>query len=422
LKAGFAQADIAPPLGAAKIGWIKLIIIKKILDPPYARVAVFESGSDRLGIVQLDTLCSPASLTARIRARIERDSGFPASHIMVAATHNHAGPAVANEGEVKRDEAYVESMLGKISEAFKRALADLSPAEIGWTSVAEHTLPRNRRVMMRDGTTKTHGRLEPPEALCIEGPVDPELGILAARGADGKLKGLIVNFACHPTDYGGEEICSAGFPGVLANRMARYGSPVTVFLNGAAGNITTSDPARGGAAPRMEQAGETLAAGVRKALQDITFRASARLGSASKEVSLPYRKVTEEEIKGTVFGAQRFIDSALYDKAIPGVLERIKARGVEKAEVQALRFDELVLVSLPAEPFVELGLRIKEGAHPKPAWVVGYANGMVGYVPHAAAFARGGYETTFGDGCFLAPAAGDELVQAALDVVKVAEE
>lgn len=422
MKAGFAQADIAPPLGTAKIGWIKLIIIKEVLDPPYVRIAVFESGNDRLGVVQLDVLCSPSSLTARIRDRIEKDSGFPGKCVMVAATHNHAGPAVANEGEVKRDETYVEGMLAKISAAFGRALAESVPVEIGWTSVQEFSLQHNRRVVMRDGTVKTHGRLDSEQALCIEGPVDPELGVLAARDSGGRLKGLLVNFACHPTDLGGDEVCSAGFPGVLAKLMEKAGSPVTLFLNGAAGNICTSDPARGNQAPGMRQAGEILAGRVQEALSRIRYRPSVSLSCARDEVSLPYRNPTDAEIDGTVFGAQRFIDPKLYDRAIPGVLARIKERGREKAEVQALGFDELALVSLPAEPFVELGLKIKERAHPKLAWVVGYANGMVGYVPHGAAFARGGYETTFGDGSFLAPEAGDELVDAALGVIRKGSE
>jgi hypothetical protein len=45
--------------------------------------------------------------------------------------------------------------------------------------------------------------------------------------------------------------------------------------------------------------------------------------------------------------------------------------------------------------------------------VVGSANGIVGYVPPAAAFERGGYETTFLSTSKLAPAAGQLLLDAA---------
>jgi hypothetical protein len=41
---------------------------------------------------------------------------------------------------------------------------------------------------------------------------------------------------------------------------------------------------------------------------------------------------------------------------------------------------------------------------------------MVGYVPHAEAFARGGYETTFCPWSKLAPNAGDMLADAAVEL------
>jgi hypothetical protein len=44
--------------------------------------------------------------------------------------------------------------------------------------------------------------------------------------------------------------------------------------------------------------------------------------------------------------------------------------------------------------------------------VAGMANGIVGYVPHRAAFDRGGYETTFSDVSKLAPGAGELLAEA----------
>ena len=52
------------------------------------------------------------------------------------------------------------------------------------------------------------------------------------------------------------------------------------------------------------------------------------------------------------------------------------------------------------------------------ALVVSHANGMVGYVPTAKAFVRGGYETTFTGSSRLAPEAGDILADAAIALVR----
>ena len=73
----------------------------------------------------------------------------------------------------------------------------------------------NRRVLYRNGLAKCHGSFKDPAALMFEGPVDPEVAVLAARDKNGKLLGSIVNFACHPCHHGGDEVFSAGYPGQL---------------------------------------------------------------------------------------------------------------------------------------------------------------------------------------------------------------
>lgn len=82
-------------------------------------------------------------------------------------------------------------------------------------------------------------------------------------------------------------------------------------------------------------------------------------------------------------------------------LSEMRQEGVQRMELQTIFLDEYTCIGIPAEFFVELGLRIKEGAHPRHALIFGLANGMVGYVPTREAFARGGYETTFWAGASL---------------------
>ncbi|MCJ7822371.1 MAG: hypothetical protein MUQ26_04705, partial [Armatimonadetes bacterium] len=279
LTAGFAQTDITPPLGTHKIGWLEDIIAESVADPLFARAAVIQSDSDAIAFIQLDTLSIRWTQVADIRERIERQHAFPGAHIMVAATHNHAGPAVANTGDVPRDEAYIETMVARIVTMFGDALANAQHAEIGVASVAEGKLSHNRRTVMRDGLVSTHGSFDDPNSLFTEGPIDPEVAVLAARTPGGQFLGALVNFACHPTHHGGDTAISAGFPGVLAREMEARGCPVTLFLNGAAGNTSVSDPPRGGEQESMEAAGRTLAAAAARALQSMSFRRDVHLGA-----------------------------------------------------------------------------------------------------------------------------------------------
>ncbi|MFP4029105.1 MAG: hypothetical protein ACLFWL_15040 [Candidatus Brocadiia bacterium] len=417
LRAGFAETDITPAVGTRKIGWIKKLIAENVRDPLSARIGIFESNESCLGFVSLDTLSIRWTQVDEIRRRVEKQYGLPGSGVMVAATHNHAGPAVANLGDVQRDEKYVEDLTEKVVHGFGQALNSLEDAELAFGHDFEFEVSHNRRVVMRDGTVKTHGRFSNPLALCFEGPINPEVAVLAARDLDGNLLGCLVNFTCHPTHHGNGPDLSAGYPGALARSMKKQDCPVTVFLNGASGNIHDADP-RTGRGRQPEEIGEILTRDVVDILGIVEWSTNFELNATSRTVQLPFREPTEDQIQGTVEGAQRFVDPEVYDRMMPRVLKRINKMGQQPAEVQVLRAGDTAWVGVPAEYFVQLGLRIKEDTWPDHTLIVGHANGMVGYVPHAEAFKRGGYETTFSNHSRLAPEAGDMLADCAVELVK----
>lgn len=165
-----------------------------------------------------------------------------------------------------------------------------------------------------------------------------------------------------------------------------------------------------------EQIGTILANDVQALLEGIEYRREVALSSKSQTISLPYRQYTEADITGTARGSQR--NPAIYDRCIPSLLERIRERGTQPAEVQVTCIDEHAYVAIPAEYFAESGLRIKERVWPRRGLVVSCANGMVGYAPTREALERGGYEPTFGPTSHLAPEAGDMLADAAVDLVR----
>jgi len=417
LKAGFAEIDISPAAGTRKIGWNNKNFGASVIDPLYAKAAVFECGDGKAAFLSLDLLFVHRDQVAEIRRRVQEKYGFPGDAILIGATHNHAGPAIETDLYPK-DDAYVRLMIEKSVAVFGQAWEARREAEIGFASVNEWFVGYNRRVIYRDGTARCHGSFKDPNALTFEGPVDPEVAVVAARAKDGTLLGTMVNFACHPCHHGGDQVFSAGYPGQLAKSMREKKCPVTLFLQGAGGNIHHNDPSGVNKEKSMEEAGQALAADVEKAIGAMKYRATAKIATRSRTLDLPYRRVEEAEIHGKVKGAQRFGEPGFYDKTQDMILEEIKREGTAKAEVQAILLDEVAHVAIPAEYFVQHGLRIKEETHALRTRVVGYANGMVGYVPHKEAFARGGYETTFGYRSKLAPEAGDLLADAAIALVR----
>ena len=91
------------------------------------------------------------------------------------------------------------------------------------------------------------------------------------------------------------------------------------------------------------------------------------------------------------------------------------------AEIQVFRLGDLVLVGVPGEYFVELGLQIKEGIKEdgaKQVMICGFANGNVGYIPARRAYPKGGYEVAeaykyYGYAAAIAPEGGEQIVDSA---------
>lgn len=387
------------------------------MNPLSARAALFQDGLNCMGFVQLDLLSIRWAQVNEVRGRITRELGIDGTRILFAATHNHCGPAVANLGDVRRDTAYCAELSEKLVQLVARAQSQQEEAKLAFVHKPVWTLSHNRRLIMRNGLVKTHGPFHSADALCVEGPIDPELAIVGVCSKSGKPLGILANFACHPIHHGGEPVFSAGYPGAFASAMKEKDWPITLFLNGACGNLSSGIPQQNRAIGR-EEFGQILARETADLLADADYDRTVQVGACSRTLQLPYRSVSDEEIAGKIRGAQRFIDPAIYDRTIPALLKKMQQRSHIPAEVQVLRLGPWYYAAIPGEYFVEHGLRIKKESLPQIALVISCANGMLGYLPTCDAFKRGGYETTFAPSSKMAAETGDLLADAAIEQIK----
>jgi hypothetical protein len=85
-------------------------------------------------------------------------------------------------------------------------------------------------------------------------------------------------------------------------------------------------------------------------------------------------------------------------------------------EVQVLRLsDEVAIVTLPGEVFVELGLAIKRASPFRTTLVIELANDNPAYIPTKKAFAEGSYETV---NSRVVSGSGEQLVETAIRLLK----
>ena len=408
MLSGFANDDITPPLGANVIGTLIERPSKTILDPLSVNAVVFDDGIKQIGIIQLDILSIRWSQVNDIRRSIESEYGFPGQNVMICASHNHAGPAVSRAGWVQRDEGYIQYMIKKSVDTFGRALSSCKPCKIGHDSCLIFDLAYNRRIVLDDGTVKTNTTLKDPGAMYVEGPVDLSLSVICAQAADGSYIGAIVNFAIHPVHHSHESVFSAGFPGILARLLKEHGVPITLFLNGACGNVSGRNPHTGGITTK-EEVGSKLAEQAWHIIQQMKFKLQMPINTESSNLQLSYRSVTRSDLDGSKPGTQRVGKLSCYDEIMRPLQNRIKERQFQPAEIQVHCIGNIALAGIPGEFFAENGLFIKEKTHPMHTWIVGYTNGMVGYLPHREAVNRGGYEATFTPWSRMAPESADKI-------------
>ncbi|HWA99361.1 MAG TPA: neutral/alkaline non-lysosomal ceramidase N-terminal domain-containing protein, partial [Pirellulales bacterium] len=165
-------------------------------------------GSDADGpaiLVTVDNLGVPATMTAEIASRLAASHGIRPERFAICASHTHCGPVLigvaplivrdAKPEELRHIEQYTADLAAAIEQVAVAALADRKPGMLSWAT-GEVKFAANRRVL-KQGAWAGFG-------TAPAGPVDHRLPTLRVTDADGKLRGVLVNYACHCTTLGGD--------------------------------------------------------------------------------------------------------------------------------------------------------------------------------------------------------------------------
>jgi hypothetical protein len=410
LKAGVAKLDITPPVGARMSGFAGRVFPSlAVHDPLWARALVFDDGKQRAGLVALDLIGISEKAVAEVREAAAKSAGIPKEGLLLAGTHTHSGPTFWDDGSFTDQERdYWDALPAKLAEVVAQAAGNLAPARIGaasgWTAVGinrREVVPGNRVVLGRNHF----------------GRFDPEVGVVRVEGADGRPIACLMNYACHAVCLMMDNyLTSADYPGFAVDSVEhRIGKGVTgLFFNGACGNINPREAgvghglAAGGSFLIAQRAGTEVAREAARAWAKAALHEDATISLAQQRIALPTNrqralKRAEEalaEAERAAAGPQeeRTPYMTWYAPPNPEAARRRVARLKEEGdapvecEIQAIRVGPVAFVAWPGEVFCEFGMEVKENSPFRPTYVIGYANGSIGYVPTPEAFQEGGYE------------------------------
>jgi len=443
VHAGFYEADITPALGMERPATYYKLYHETIRDPLKVRACVLDDGVACLAVVGLDAGLVQSRTVQRAREVIEARYGIPAGNILVAASHTHSGgPLSGNDAEdfrdapelirrlaldesVCQDAGYERHVIGQIVTAVGMANASKCPARLSVGRGSEGAVSFNRRFRLRNGCCATHPGRGNPEIVAPAGPIDPDVGVIAAWDEAGALLGCIVNFACHAT-CNAEDGVSADYIGEIERtlRGVMGAQAKLVFLNGASGDITQVD--NQSLRPR-EKGGEWLRrVGIRIGAEAVKVLVSAekgrdfKLAALSETLVLDTRRPSADSLERARELCARILRKPIKTTEFHFAKERLLLEyspPVRELELQALQIGPAVILATPAELFCQHGLDIKAGSTFPYTFVAGLANGAFGYVPTEDAFDLahgGGYETVLTSISNLEPGAGRKIVDGCL--------
>ncbi len=405
LRAGAGKIDITPKASVRMDGMIRSHKSDGVHDPLFARALVLSDGSktvNALAILSVDICALPRATAEGAKRIISCKTGVPKDNIIIAATHTHSGPAAFgffNPVETQ----YVNDLVTNLAAVTSNALGDLRPAALACASGREDTISFYRRFKSGDGRTVMIWEENPAtNDLQVLGEPDDEVGVLKVVDAaeTDRTIAVVFNHAGHPNVMSGDNyMISADYPGVAARTVEEELGAVAMFINGAQGTVDIDNWTYrdwGG----MEHIGEALAEVVISVASKVEPSEDLELRSARISYAIPSRKITDEELRwaeqilASTGGAISSVADGVGDDYKALLYKKLREAQANDVHVEqtCIAIGDAALITFPGELFTEIGMRIKAEGPYEHTYVLGLANGCVGYIPTIESIPQRGYE------------------------------
>ena len=418
LETGCGSAVITPRVGLQMGGFSGKRIAEGVHDDLMAKAVYLADGPEnRMMLIVVDTLEVDRHFVDEVRRRVEQETGVPAACCLVAAIHTHSGPS--GLGRVALSDSQVFGTFdGRL---FERTVAGCA------------TAARKARRWAREGTMYS-GMASMLQPICgnrrVRTAEQMQMRVLEVQTST--RCAVIYNLDCHPTVLHAENHSySADFPGFAAGIMPLFEPFVTmpVFLNGAAGDMSTRFYRQSSDFAEVERIGTIVAESVAASLDVLEpMNGPFTVRAAEVPLRLKARKFpSAQDLERRIADARKKLEVARLDgvqnlrsleSAIEGLAFAAKiadsAGNVEyiDSRLSLVRFGDILVAGIPGELFSSLGNDIRAAFPDHVVLVAGYCGDYMGYIPDAAAYDEGGYEafTTF-----IAKGEGERLRDAAIN-------
>jgi len=342
--------------------------------------------------------------------------GIEPEGLILNASHTHYAPGTISHASKSIGPFYSEyakQIVQAIAQQLPILYGKLEECELSWGK-SEAQIGVNRRL-------KKEGKVH--FGFNENGFYDKDTPFLFVhfKRTDSKL--VLVNHGCHPTGLGEENKISSDFPGYMRDVLAASGLvDAAMFLQGAAGSakeasainedIQFCDSSAG-----AKENGERLALQIIEALDGKLQPVKGSLFCARKQAMLPLKPLPLLAAIGRIKDQPN--TSPLIKEWAAHLLKKFpegKYPDSLSMETQLVSLGEgISFITLPGEPVAELAeeLRILTN-NPDSTFILGYTNGLIGYLPTDVLIEEGGYETDASQFVYLLASALDTGTESAI--------
>ena len=424
LKAGFARIDVTPPLGTFVAGYFERRYASGVLDPIELNAIALSDEKETVLLVTADFLGIRAVYTDLIRERIAERIRIPADHILICSLHQHTSIVLRDDtnNTVVRDTAYLDVLYRKFCDVAQMAVADMSDTSLLLGErQADVPISFIRRYVMKNGEVATNPKLHRVrEIVAPADRSDNTVRLLRFKRSVGKEIAL-VNFSTHPDVIGGDRF-SADWPGFV-RRFVEAEIPNTscLLVNGAQGDSNHHDRMNG-----KREKGYEYSRYMGRVITDSVIELWDR--AVPQETEAVKAGISDVYQKTRTDGAECYeecrkllddYDAGAVDRAAVSGAELARARRIvnmrtdpifRRVPVSVISLGRVAFVGFGGEPFTHYATAVREACPDRYIVAVCCANGFEGYLPTAAAFEEGGYETS---GSVFLPSLEQDCVTAA---------
>jgi len=337
-----------------------------------------------------------------LRSRLLNALAIEPSQLMFCLSHTHAGPILSRDDSAKPGDEYIDSYFRDLHEsaihAAQEALVSAAPGVLTW-HYGTCNLAANRDLPDADNNRFVVGFNPEKEA-------DGTLLVGRITDEQNRIKGTLVNYACHPTTLAWDNrLISPDYVGSMREVVESSTQVPCLFLQGASGEL----------APAEQYVGDTEIA--EKHGRQLGYAVMATLESMlAPKMELSFSRIVESGAPLAVWKQTKYQPSSQLSfekvevpfnlKPLPSLAEIeqqyrdsedrvLKERLSRKRDIRksvgdgdvvlmavwVWQLGDSFLIGQPGEAYSEFQIELRRKLFPRAVAVMNLVNGSAGYLP-----------------------------------------